>query len=470
MTMPAFDHGGARIFQGNVLDVLRERPGNHYHCVVTSPPYWQLRSYLNADDPLKKYEMGSEPTPAAYIAAQVDVFREVRRVLHPTGVLFVNIGETYAPNWSSVRPSGGAGFIEEGRTRFKNALRADGWRHRDTIIWAKPSAMPASLSGWRWERHRIKVEIGEYGEQVRPRNGANRKGSLAGKQGRTEWADCPGCDKCRDNGGYVLRKGQWRTTSSHEYVLMFVKSDKYFCDDAGRKEPAKNTCTGRTAGSKTVGIRPGSIAANEDYSNAKLGVGLTTRNPRSVQTWPAEPCKFVHYAAYPSALARFFIKAAVSPKGCCPTCGVPWSPVVERGSLVPDAPGYYPRGTTVAQDGLVHSAMVPAGKGQGHPNHHYENKVHGYRQSCQCPGHEPVPCRVLDPFAGTATTLLAALQLGATADGIELNPDYITDAITRLSGYLVPKGRAPALDGDGPLFPEKPATPAQPGLFEEAHK
>ena len=74
-----------------------------------------------------------------------------------------------------------------------------------------------------------------------------------------------------------------------------------------------------------------------------------------------------------------------------------------------------------------------------------------YRPSCSCddprgPIADPVPCRVLDPYGGTATTVQAALELGCNGDAVELNPQYVQYAIERISAYLVPKGRAPALD------------------------
>ncbi len=53
-------------------------------CVVTSPPYFQLRDYQCGEG-----QIGLEATPEAYIAALVEVFREVRRVLRDDGVLWL---------------------------------------------------------------------------------------------------------------------------------------------------------------------------------------------------------------------------------------------------------------------------------------------------------------------------------------------------------------------------------------------
>ena len=474
----AFDHGGARILQGNALDVLAELPADYYHAVITSPPYWGLRSYCKADSAEKQYELGSEKTPAEYIAAQVAVFRECRRVLHPTGILVINIGDTYAgggrggyPAESAYRkqatnsgsvmlsPCPATPGVQDGEPvgipdMLKNALRADGWRHRDTVIWAKPAPMPGSMMGWRWEKHRVKVKKTDRAANAGRDGDLTRQGAgVAARAQREEynatkaeaWADCPGCPKCLPHGGYVLRKGQWRTTSSHEYCFIFVKSDRYYADAAGVKEPAKYTAVW---GGERFNRGDNSVGNNSDGGGTVTEGG--TRNPRSVQTWGPEPCKFSHYASFPRALPRFYIKAATSPKGCCPTCGIPYSPVVEA-EYVANRPsaGNDPR--SVNED--------RAAEGRGHGGWQGNNLlrrdiVGGYRPSCSCPPLPSVPCRVFDPYAGTGTTLVAALELGCEADGIELKPQYVSYAIERLSAYLVPKGQAPAVEAGGPLWGE----------------
>ena len=82
-----------------------------------------------------------------------------------------------------------------------------------------------------------------------------------------------------------------------------------------------------------------------------------------------------------------------------------------------------------------------SGTDQPAPNHHYEKQVLGLRQTCAHDSAEWVPGTVLDPFAGTMTTLLAADRLGRRSIGIELSEKYIA------------LGRARLL-GDAPLFHE----------------
>jgi DNA modification methylase len=83
---------------GDVAEWLRSLPADSVHCCVTSPPYWGLRSYLPDGHPDKPREIGLEPTPAEYVEAMVAVFREVRRVLHPDGTLWLNMGDSYSSN------------------------------------------------------------------------------------------------------------------------------------------------------------------------------------------------------------------------------------------------------------------------------------------------------------------------------------------------------------------------------------
>jgi len=92
------------IHHGDALTVLRTMPDESVNCCVTSPPYFGLRNYNVAG------QIGLERTPDEYVARPVEVFREVRRVLRSDGVLWCNLGDSYAANRSYQVPStkGGA--------------------------------------------------------------------------------------------------------------------------------------------------------------------------------------------------------------------------------------------------------------------------------------------------------------------------------------------------------------------------
>ena len=72
------------------LDYLRTLPDESVNCIITSPPYYGLRDY-GADG-----QLGLENTPEQYVTRLVAVFREIRRVLRPDGVCWLNLGDSYA--------------------------------------------------------------------------------------------------------------------------------------------------------------------------------------------------------------------------------------------------------------------------------------------------------------------------------------------------------------------------------------
>jgi hypothetical protein len=167
------------------------------------------------------------------------------------------------------------------------------------------------------------------------------------------------------------------------------------------------------------------------------------RNRRTVWTITTEPFKGAHFATFPTDIPEICIKAGTSQKGCCPKCGAPWERIIQKGDLVPDAPGYKPRGNKRG-DAFVKNAMTPAGQVQGHPNFHYEKSTIGWRATCDCGEETVIPCTVLDPFGGSGTTAEVAKRLGRDFILIELKKEYITELIE------------PRIGAINPLFAEKP--------------
>lgn len=140
---------------GDCRDILPTLDAGSVHCVVTSPPYWQQRSYGIVG------ELGSEREPGAYVDALVEIGRLLRRVLVDYGSLWLNIGDVYAASGKggggSLNRRAWAGIIERKGWRspppgykrkdltlvafqVADALRRDGWYLRSTIIWSKPTA------------------------------------------------------------------------------------------------------------------------------------------------------------------------------------------------------------------------------------------------------------------------------------------------------------------------------------------
>lgn len=168
-----------RILTGDCREVLRELPDESVHCVVTSPPYFGQRSYLPDSHADKPHEIGAEASPEIYVTSLVAVFRECRRVLRDDGVLWLNLGDTYAVSGRGGNPASGpyqkqatnAGSIVQGidltgaslkpkdligipwMTAF--ALRSDGWYLRGDHVWGKPNGMPESVGDRPVRGHEI---------------------------------------------------------------------------------------------------------------------------------------------------------------------------------------------------------------------------------------------------------------------------------------------------------------------------
>jgi DNA modification methylase len=77
------------IRHGDCREVLRTLPDETVHCCVTSPPYFWLRDYG------VEGQIGHEATIADFVGVLADVFDEVKRILHPDGVLWLNLGDSY---------------------------------------------------------------------------------------------------------------------------------------------------------------------------------------------------------------------------------------------------------------------------------------------------------------------------------------------------------------------------------------
>ncbi|HEY3620588.1 MAG TPA: site-specific DNA-methyltransferase [Candidatus Sulfotelmatobacter sp.] len=385
------------IVQGHVMDMLRRIDDESVHCVVTSPPYYGLRSYgtepqmwggdwdHNHDDSeicrCGRWvgHLGLEPTPELFIQHLVEIFREVRRVLRKDGTLWLNIGDSYAAGKTGRDDSGdrgGARFHGQPAhaghkpsqrkpptgTKPKDllmipsqlalALRADGWWLRSEIVWAKKAPMPES---------------------------------------------------CTD-----------RPTCAHEKVFLLTKSARYFYDqDAVRDEP-----TGRTDPISSFG-KPGT--PRQDGTRSYQLDGSVGRNMRNVWHLGPKPFPEAHFATYPPGIPRRAILAGTSAKGVCPKCGAPW---VRETKVIGGVRG---RIIDTHADDAVKGNTHGASTYHGATRAEYESqKVEtiGWRPSCSCDAGEPIPGMVLDCFLGSGTTALVADQLGRDCIGIELSPQY----------------------------------------------
>jgi DNA modification methylase len=348
-----------RIIQGDCRAVLSTIASASIHCCVTSPPYFGLRDYglppaawpacefapmpgLPAIAvPAMECCLGLEPDPNAFVAHMVLVFREVHRVLRDDGVLWLNLGDSYAGSWgaqsrehagkhapnvfaisanqivAAQRKASGTGSIPAGSGlkakdlmgipwRVAFALQADGWYLRQDVVWSKPNPMPESIT-----------------------------------------------DRC---------------TKAHEFVFMLTKSPSYYCDMAAIAEPVAVATVARLAqnvdaqaGSDRVpGKTNGPMRAVSRSGNKERKSGAErgcpegsrsnvcssvpwegdTRNKRSVWAITTQPFSEAHFATMPPELAATCIKAG------CPAGGTVLDPFGGAGT------------TGLVADGLQREAVL----------------------------------------------------------------------------------------------------------------
>jgi len=150
------------ILVGDVLEKITEIPDECIDCIITSPPYWNLRDY-GIDN-----QWGLEKDFHVYLLKMKGLMKELKRVLKPTGSCWINLGDTYngTGDHTNVEDFGkqNTNFGEDhlklsghfldsvGRKsrygipeRFYIQCIDDGWIARNHIPWIKANAMPTSV-------------------------------------------------------------------------------------------------------------------------------------------------------------------------------------------------------------------------------------------------------------------------------------------------------------------------------------
>jgi site-specific DNA-methyltransferase (adenine-specific) len=126
--------GVDRILVGDAATTLRRLPAGCIDCVVTSPPYFQLRNYQHTG------QLGLEEHVDGWVSELRSVMHQIRRVLTPTGTVWLNIGDSYSTSTTQgAQPTG----LLLGPERLALLLMSDGWIIRNKIVWAKRNPMPS---------------------------------------------------------------------------------------------------------------------------------------------------------------------------------------------------------------------------------------------------------------------------------------------------------------------------------------
>lgn len=178
-----------------------------------------------------------------------------------------------------------------------------------------------------------------------------------------------------------------RPTNAWEPIFLFTKSETYYYDSEA--------------------VRSGSGG-----------------NLRNVWTFPPTFYRGPHSAVFPPDLPRRCIRLSTSEEGACGACGAPLARELERISERDSREGHPVRYGDVGNQ---------SSKGHGFP--HLDPPVYrtlGWKRTCKCQESSIVPCMVLDPFAGSGTTLQEAYANGRGYVGIEVNAASLPEINQRL--------------------------------------
>lgn len=259
------------ILQGNARDALKSLENESVDCIITSPPYYQLRVYGNSEN-----ELGKEDTPQQYITNLMKVFDECKRVLKKDGTLFINISDTYngtcvkneldsKETYNDYSQRKNSNVIKKKSlmaipSRLEVAMVDSGWVLRNEIIWHKPNAMPNSVKD--------------------------------------------------------------RFTVDFEKIFFFTKSEKYYFNQI--KEIMKTNDITSPRGSKGVIVQENSGRRKQDKLGKDTYTGFNDRytpnedgmrNKRAVQSINTEASTLEHFAMYPKELVETMLECGCKPGG-----------------------------------------------------------------------------------------------------------------------------------------------------------
>jgi len=368
-----------KILHGDAYTVLKTLPDESVQCCITSPPYYLLRNY-GIDG-----QIGIEPLHdclgwatgnncgKCYICHLRQVFSEVKRVLRRDGTLWLNIGDSYAG-------SGKAGNNPEYQKQHTEFGKSS--KHKE-----------------------------RFGPSVKPTGGLKNK-DLMGIPWRTALA-------LQADGWWLRSDIIWnkrrvmpesvtdRPTKGHEYIFLLTKSAKYFYDYFAIREKA--VCPAGSKGGKGSKKRSSTNGVNSRPQEYAIYDGY--RNKRTVWDVLPQGFKGYHFATFPEELIRPMILAGTSEKGRCANCGSPYVRKLEKTNDKIELPN----------GNLVEIPVT---------------KTIGWEKTCKCNCSIIKPCVVLDPFNGSGTTGVVAIQHGVDYIGIEIKKEYIEMSEKRISKIL----------------------------------
>lgn len=406
----------ARFIVGDSLRVLRAMPDASVDLVLTSPPFLALRSYLPPDHPDKAHEMGSEPTPGAFIDALLEVVEECRRVVAPHGSIAFELGDTYAGS-GGAGGDYGEGGLRDGQPRFDGSKRRgdtmdNGSGHpRGPRTFQGSYRAPVDRGGDGWPLEKSLCLIPEL-FRIALVYGFN---PLTGRQ-TPRWRARNVVRWCRPNPPVGALADKFRPATS-DMVIACPSRKRYFDLDAVRVPFTGHAGVG-------TGIRKGQNGDKpEDNRPDDLPTRMNTHDGAPPLDWwqiSTEPFKGSHYATWPTALLTRPI-LAMCPQRVCRICGAPSERIAETTNGV----------------GEGHRMTREPGKERARTSTGVPDRAERLTTGWSDCGHDDWRAgMVCDPFAGSGTTLAVATGHGRDAIGIDLDGRNADLAYERVGMFL----------------------------------
>ena len=271
------------IFNEPCLDTLKRMQDKSIDCVITSPPYWQLRDY-GYDG-----QWGLEPTFQEYLAHLWELMDEIYRVLKDDGTCWVNLGDSYnnsgwagnregkfndqpiVPTNTKAGRGGQKGYQNKCLVllphRFAIGCIDRGWILRNDVIWAKRNGMPEPVTD--------------------------------------------------------------RFTKKHEYIFFMVKSEKYYFDLDAIRDKHKHANDKRNDGKRHEYKEDAKTHNDEMVGASGVSFNSLGKNPGSVSDFwdiTTKGSSDSHYASYNTDLIKKPILAG------CPEGGIIYDPFMGTGT------------------------------------------------------------------------------------------------------------------------------------------
>jgi len=475
---PWMKFNDGELYLGNTISVLRELPAESVDMVITSPPYYSLRSYntkpviwdddINCDhewvynneeteplnlpptggvrkkfeplsenrgkqNPIKiksatckkcgawKGELGHELTPQLFIKHLCDIFDEVKRVLKPYGSCYVNLGDSYSKR----------GVVDVNRWNYKEIA------HR-------PSSRVESLPP------KCLVQVPSlFSIEMTYGRGWTLRNTIIWRKPNT-----------------LPSSVKDRFTNSYEYLFFFTKNEKYYFEQ--QFEPYKSKPHGGQFGSRK-GVDDGEeILQNVQYdpnTQPQRFYGNPGRNKRDVWSIPTHASDVPHFAIFPEQLIETPIKASC-PRYVCKKCGKPREKVYVEVEHIPNTPTETNILTETTETIPTETIELLKSMGSDKNGEYHGNEKKDYKTSnaqmpsetkrrilegirkekeeqwikCSCGvGFEPGV--VLDPFMGSGTTAVMARKLNRRWVGVDISETFLKEAANKIQGWKRPDGK-----------------------------